>query len=64
MTIFLSLMRRKKVVGQIDLKLDERTGNLKGIMPLAWPCHRRKEIIVADLESNAVAVIDVDQKKY
>jgi YVTN family beta-propeller protein len=54
----------KKIVTHIDLKLDERLGNLKGVMPfgLALSPDGRK-LYVAESGINAVAVIDVASNK-
>ena len=54
----------KKVVSNIELKLDDRLGNLKGIIPFGLALSPdQKRLYVAEAGINAVAVIDVAAKK-
>ena len=54
----------QKVVENIELKLDERLGNLKGIIPFGLALSPdQKRLYVAEAGINAVAVIDIPSKK-
>jgi YVTN family beta-propeller protein len=56
--------KQGKVVGNIELVLDKRIGNLKGVIPFGLalsPDH--KKLFVAEAGINAVAVIDVASQK-
>jgi YVTN family beta-propeller protein len=56
--------KTKKVIDAIDLKLDERLGNLKGVMPFGLCLSPDgKKLFVAESGINAVAVIDVATRK-
>jgi len=52
------------VVNSIELKLDERLGNLKGVIPFGLAISPdQKRLFVAEAGINAVAVIDVASQK-
>ncbi len=52
------------VVSSIELKLDERLGNLKGVIPFGLTLSPdQKRLYVAEAGINAVAVIDVESQK-
>jgi YVTN family beta-propeller protein len=54
----------KKIVDHIELKLDERLGNLKGVMPFGLSLSPDgKRLFVAESGINALAVVDVDSRK-
>jgi YVTN family beta-propeller protein len=56
--------KEKKIVDQIELKLDDRLGNLKGIMPFGLALSLDgKKIFVAESGINAIAVVDVVTRK-
>jgi YVTN family beta-propeller protein len=56
--------KQHKVIGHIDLKLDQRLGNLKGNIPFGLAlAPDQKRIYVAEAGINAVAVIDVATQK-
>jgi len=51
---------QNKVINSIELKLDERLGNLKGVIPFGLALSPdQKRLFVAEAGINAVAVIDV-----
>ena len=53
-----------KVVGNIELVLDKRIGNLKGVIPFGLALSPdQKRLFVAEAGINAVAVIDVASQK-
>jgi len=53
-------IKQGKVVSSIELKLDDRIGNLKGIIPFGLALSPdQKRLFVAEAGINAVAVIDV-----
>lgn len=53
-----------KVVNHIELKLDERLGNLKGVIPFGLALSPdQKRLFVAEAGINAVGVIDVATQK-
>jgi YVTN family beta-propeller protein len=53
-----------KVVASIELKLDPRLGNLKGVIPFGLALSPdQKRLFVAEAGINAVAVIDVETQK-
>ena len=55
--------KQNKVVSSIELKLDERLGNLKGVIPFGLTLSPdQKRLFVAEAGINAVAVIDVATK--
>ncbi len=57
-------INQNKVVETIELKLDERLGNLKGVIPFGLALSPdTKKLFVAEAGINAVAVIDVGTKK-
>ena len=57
-------VKQSKVVSSIELKLDERLGNLKGVIPFGLTLSPdQKRLFVAEAGINAVAVIDVASKK-
>jgi YVTN family beta-propeller protein len=56
--------QQNKVVESIELKLDERLGNLKGIIPFGLTISRdQKRLFVAEAGINAVGVIDLETRK-
>jgi YVTN family beta-propeller protein len=56
--------RQNKVVESIELKLDERLGNLKGIIPFGLAISPdQKKLFVAEAGINAVAVIDLSSRR-
>lgn len=56
--------KENKIVGSIDLVLDERLGNLKGIIPFGLAISAdQKRLYVAEAGINAVGVIDLESKK-
>ncbi|MCE2894828.1 MAG: hypothetical protein LW721_10325 [Flammeovirgaceae bacterium] len=56
--------KQNKVVESIELKLDERLGGLKGVIPFGLTITPdQKRLYVAEAGINAVAVIDLDSKK-
>ena len=56
--------KQNKVVGSIELKLDERLVSLKGVIPFGLTISPdQKRLYVAEAGINAVAVIDLDSKK-
>ena len=56
--------KQNKVVESIELKLDERLGSLKGVIPFGLTISPdQKRLYVAEAGINAVAVIDLDSKK-
>ncbi len=57
-------VKQSKVVSSIELKLDERLGNLKGVIPFGLAISPdQKRLYVAEAGINAVAVIDVQSQK-
>ena len=57
-------VKQNKVVSSIELKLDARLGNLKGIIPFGLAISPdQKKLFVAEAGINAVAVIDVATQK-
>jgi YVTN family beta-propeller protein len=57
-------VKQNKVVETIELKLDERLGNLKGIIPFGVCLSPdNKKLFIAEAGINAVAVVDVASKK-
>ncbi len=57
-------VKQNKVTNSIELKLDERLGNLKGIIPFGLAISPdRKRLFVAEAGINAVAIIDVASQK-
>jgi YVTN family beta-propeller protein len=57
-------IKENKVTGEIDLKLDERLGNLKGLIPFGLAISPdEKRLFVAEAGINAVAVIDIATQK-
>jgi len=57
-------VKKNKVVESINLKLDDRLGNLKGIIPFGLTLSPdKKRMFVAEAGINAVGVIDVENKK-
>ncbi|MBA4058230.1 MAG: hypothetical protein C0490_26170, partial [Marivirga sp.] len=57
-------IKRDTVVNDIELKLDERLGNLKGIIPFGLAISPdQKRLYVAEAGINAVAVVDLESKK-
>ena len=57
-------VKQSKVVNSIELKLDERLGNLKGVIPFGLTLSPdQKRLFVAEAGINAVAVIDVPTQK-
>lgn len=55
---------KRKVMESIELKLDERLGNLKGIIPFGLTISSdQKRLYVAEAGINAVAVIDLPTRK-
>jgi YVTN family beta-propeller protein len=56
--------KQNKVIESIELKLDERLGSLKGVIPFGLTISPdQKRLYVAEAGINAVAVIDLDSKK-
>jgi YVTN family beta-propeller protein len=56
--------KQGKVVNSIELKLDERLGSLKGVIPFGLAISPdQKKLFVAEAGINAVAVIDVASQK-
>lgn len=56
--------KQNKVVESIELKLDERLGSLKGVIPFGLTISPdQKRLYVAEAGINAVGVIDLDTKK-
>ncbi len=57
-------VKQTKVINSIELKLDERLGNLKGIIPFGLAISPdQKRLFVAEAGINAVAIIDVASQK-
>ncbi|HEV8514995.1 MAG TPA: bifunctional YncE family protein/alkaline phosphatase family protein [Cyclobacteriaceae bacterium] len=57
-------VKQNKVVESIDLKLDDRLGNLRGVIPFGLTLSPdRKRLYVAEAGINAVGVIDVGRKR-
>ncbi len=57
-------VKQSKVISSIELKLDERLGNLKGVIPFGLTLSPdQKRLFVAEAGINAVAVIDVASQK-
>src|SRR6478609_8607971 len=57
-------VNQNKVVEHINLKLDDRLGNLRGVIPFGLALSPdRNRIYVAEAGINAVGVIDVESKK-
>ncbi len=57
-------VKKKEVVSSIELKLDDRLGNLKGIIPFGLTLSvDQKKLFVAESGINAVGVIDVTTQK-
>ncbi len=57
-------VKENKVVNNIELKLDERLGNLKGVIPFGLAISPdQKRLFVAEAGINAVAVIDIETQK-
>jgi YVTN family beta-propeller protein len=57
-------VQSQKVLDHIQLKLDERLGNLKGIIPFGLAISPdQKRLFVAEAGINAVAVVDVTTRK-
>ena len=55
---------KKEIVSSIELKLDERLGNLKGVIPFGLTLSPdQKRLFVAEAGINAVAVVDVATQK-
>ena len=62
----ISVVDRKenKIINSIELKLDERLGNLKGVIPFGLSLSPdQKRLYVAEAGINAVAVIDIESSK-
>ncbi len=56
--------KENKIVSSIDLKLDERLGNLKGVIPFGLAISPdQKRLYVAEAGINAVAIVDMDTQK-
>lgn len=56
--------REHKVTESIELKLDERLGNLKGVIPFGLTISPdQKKLFVAEAGINAVAVVDINSHK-
>jgi YVTN family beta-propeller protein len=56
--------RKNEVIDTIDLQLDERLGNLKGIIPFGLAVSPDQKILfVAEAGINAVGVIDLQSRK-
>ncbi len=57
-------IKNNKVIEDIELKLDERLGNLKGMIPFGLALSPdQKKLFVAEAGINAVGVIDVNSQK-
>jgi YVTN family beta-propeller protein len=57
-------IQTQQVLEDIELKLDERLGNLKGVIPFGLAISPdQKRLFVAEAGINAVAVVDVDTRK-
>jgi len=57
-------VKQNKVIESINLKLDDRLGNLKGVIPIGLTLSPdKKRMFVAEAGINAVGVIDVENKK-
>jgi len=57
-------VKKNKVVASIELKLDPRVGNLKGVIPFGLAISPdQKRLFVAEAGINAVGVIDVASQK-
>jgi YVTN family beta-propeller protein len=57
-------VKENKVVKNIELKVDERLGNLKGVIPFGLALSPdNSRLFIAEAGINAVAVIDVASKK-
>ena len=57
-------VKQNKVVGSIELTLDARLGNLKGVIPFGLALSPdQKRLFVAEAGINAVAVVDVAMQK-
>ncbi|MDH4298326.1 MAG: hypothetical protein OEV74_18760 [Cyclobacteriaceae bacterium] len=56
-------VEKQKVINSIKLKLDERLGNLKGVIPFGLAiAPDQKRLYVAEAGINAVAVVDVESQ--
>ncbi len=57
-------VEKHKVINSIRLKLDERLGNLKGVIPFGLAISPdQKRLYVAEAGINAVAVVDVESQE-
>lgn len=57
-------IKRNVVVGSIELKPDDRLGNLKGVIPFGLAISPdQKKLFVAEAGINAVAVVDLESRK-
>ncbi len=57
-------VKQNKVVSSIELKLDERLGNLKGVIPFGLAISPdQKRLYVAEAGINAVAVVEIESQK-
>ena len=57
-------VKKNRVVSSIELKLDPRLGNLKGVIPFGLAISPdQKRLFVAEAGINAVGVIDVESQK-
>jgi len=58
-------VKQNKVVESITLKIDNRLGNLKGVIPFGLTLSPdKKRMYVAEAGINAVGVIDVESNKF
>ncbi len=56
--------KENKIVSSIELKLDERLGNLKGVIPFGLAISPdQKRLYVAEAGINAVAIVDITTRK-
>ncbi len=57
-------VKKNEVVANIELKIDKRVGNLKGLIPFGLAISPdQKKLFVAEAGINAVGVIDVESRK-
>jgi len=57
-------VKQNKVISSIELKLDSRLGNLKGVIPFGLALSPdQKRLYVAEAGINAVAVVDIESQK-
>lgn len=57
-------VKQSNVVSSIELKLDKRLGNLKGVIPFGLAISPdQKRLYVAEAGINAVAVVDIESQK-